>query len=94
MNPIQTRREVLALWRDVLRTSRAFYWSNDNGIPWCRVLRESARKEFEAAKKEKDPVIIMRLLVVGRQCVDETKRRFNAVEDVIKKRIDNTRIRS
>ena len=94
MNRAQTRREVLALWRDVLRTSRAFYWSNEKGIPWCRVLRESARKEFEEARHEKDPVIIMRLLVVGRQCVDETRRRFNDVENVIRKRIENTRIRS
>jgi len=94
MNPAQTRREVLALWRDVLRTSRAFYWSNDKGIPWCRVLKESARKEFEAARNEKDPLIIMRMLVVGRQCVDETRRRFNAVEDVIRKRVETTRVRS
>jgi hypothetical protein len=93
MNQLQTRREVLALYRDVLRAARAFYWSNEKGIPWYRVLRESARREFEAARYEKDPVIIMRMIVVGRQCIDETKRKFNDVEGVIRKRIENTRNR-
>jgi hypothetical protein len=95
MNAANTnmRREVLNLYRDVLRTARSFYWSNDKGVPWYRVLRESARKEFEEARNEKDPVIIMRKILIGRQCIDETKRRFNGVEEVIKKRIEGTRNR-
>jgi hypothetical protein len=93
MNPNQTRREVLSLYRDVLRTCRTFYWSNDQGIPWCRVLRESARKEFEQGRNENDPLIIARMLFVGRQCVEETRNKFNNVEEVIRQRIDKTKLR-
>lgn len=85
---------MLSLYRDVLRTCRVFYWSNDQGVPWCRVLRESARREFEEARQEKDPLIIARMLFVGRECVENTRRKFDNVEGVIKKRIDDTRVRS
>ena len=88
------RREALRLWRDVLRTTRAFYWARpEDGQPWSRILRDSARKEFQEAKNERDPIILARLLIVGRQSLEELKRRFNAMELQIKKRIDNTRLK-
>lgn len=66
----------------------------ENIVPWCRVLREKAREEFELNRNEKDPLIIARKLVMGWEAIEETKKRFNTVEDVIKKRIENTRIRT
>eukprot|EP00512_Aurantiochytrium_limacinum_P001992 CAMPEP_0171484662 /NCGR_PEP_ID=MMETSP0958-20121227/124_1 /TAXON_ID=87120 /ORGANISM="Aurantiochytrium limacinum, Strain ATCCMYA-1381" /LENGTH=97 /DNA_ID=CAMNT_0012017385 /DNA_START=195 /DNA_END=488 /DNA_ORIENTATION=- len=87
------RREALSLYRDCLRVARCFYWCNDDGEPWSRVLKESARKEFEEARYEKDPIIVARMLVVGRQCVEDMKRKFNETEDAIRKRIENTRQR-
>lgn len=36
---------------------------------WRDVLRENARKEFEEARFEKDPEIITRLLIGGRDAV-------------------------
>ena len=44
--------EALRLYRDILRRSRSFYWPNDKGEPWNKVLQESARKEFEQAAQE------------------------------------------
>jgi hypothetical protein len=35
----------------VLRASPLFVWRNDKGVPWCDVIRESARKEFDAARR-------------------------------------------
>jgi hypothetical protein len=40
------------------------------------VLRESARQEFEAARHERDPEIVNRLLVVGRDSVHKVAERF------------------
>lgn len=91
--PTQSRREVLGLYRDILRTARAFYWPNDDGEPWSTVLQRSARKEFEEARHERDPIIIARLIVVGRQCVEDTRRNFNQAEAKIKERVENTRLR-
>ena len=61
--------EALRLYRDILRRSRSFYWPNDKGEPWNKVLQESARKEFEQARHETDPLIVARLLVVGRDAL-------------------------
>jgi len=57
------------------------------------VLKESARNEFEAHRHERDPLIVARLLVVGRHCLEETRVKFNAMEGQIKSHIDGTRTR-
>ncbi|KAI8003899.1 hypothetical protein LOK49_LG08G00193 [Camellia lanceoleosa] len=64
-----TRREALSLYRDIFRATRFFIWSAAQGMLWRDVLRENARKEFEAARFEKDPEIITRLLIGGRDAV-------------------------
>jgi len=38
-------------------------------------------------------LIIARMLVVGRHCVEETRHKFNEMETQIKKHIDATRYR-
>ena len=72
-----TRSEALILYRDILRTAKAFHWCDEKGIPWHSKLKAEARKEFEASKEEKDPLIIARMLVTGRECVQEVQRKFN-----------------
>uniref|UniRef100_A0A5B7CCK3 Complex 1 LYR protein domain-containing protein n=1 Tax=Davidia involucrata TaxID=16924 RepID=A0A5B7CCK3_DAVIN len=64
-----TRREVLSLYRDIVRATRFFMWPDSRGVLWRDVLRENARKEFEEARFEKDPEIITRLLIGGRDAV-------------------------
>lgn len=64
-----TRREALSLYRDIIRASRFFLWPDSRGVLWRDVLRENARKEFEAARLEKDPEVITRLLIGGRDAV-------------------------
>ena len=57
------------------------------------VLRASARKEFEQARHEPDPLVVARLLVVGRDCLMQTEDKFNAMERGIVDKVDNTRSR-
>ncbi|OMO75470.1 Complex 1 LYR protein [Corchorus olitorius] len=64
-----TRREALALYRDILRATRFFMWPDSRGVLWRDVLRENARKEFEDARFEKDPEVVTRLLIGGRDAV-------------------------
>lgn len=64
-----TRREALSLYRDILRATRFFIWPDSRGVLWRDVLRENARKEFEAARFERDPEIVTRLLIGGRDAV-------------------------
>lgn len=67
---ISTRREALHLYRDILRATRYFMWPDSRGVLWRDVLRENARKEFEEARFEKDPEIVTRLLIGGREAVE------------------------
>jgi hypothetical protein len=75
-----TREEALSLYREILRTAKAFHWCDEKGIPWHTKLRIEARKEFEASKEEKDPLILARMLVTGRECVKEVQRKFNEAD--------------
>lgn len=77
---LTTRREALSLYREVLRYSNLFVWRDERGRVWRDVLRASARAEFEAARYERDPELVGRMLVTGRDAV----RR--AVEGFMKKR--------
>ena len=47
--------------REVLRVTKMFHWQDTDGRVWRDKLRDSARKEFEQAKEERDPEIITRL---------------------------------
>ena len=67
-----TRREVLSLYRDILRATRFFMWPDSRGVLWRDILRENARKEFEEARFEKDPETVTRLLIGGRDAVQST----------------------
>lgn len=73
---LTTRREALSLYRDILRWSLLFVWKDEKGKQWKDNIRESARKEFEEARFETDPEIINRLLVSGRDCVQQVKDKF------------------
>ena len=72
-----TKNEAISLYRDILRTAKAFHWCDEEGVPWHTKLRAEARKEFEASREEKDPLIIARMLVTGQECVQEIQRKFN-----------------
>ncbi|KAK9909232.1 hypothetical protein WJX75_009227 [Coccomyxa subellipsoidea] len=73
---LTTRREALALYRDIWRYSRLFVWSDDRGELWRDSIRDSARKEFELARHQTDPEVVTRLLLTGRDCLQQTMDKF------------------
>mmetsp|Transcript_3267 Transcript_3267/g.6640 ORF Transcript_3267/g.6640 Transcript_3267/m.6640 type:complete len:111 (-) Transcript_3267:206-538(-) len=82
------RQEALSLYREILRTAKHFHWCDNEGKPWNLRLRKEARKEFEVAKDEKDPLILARLLVTGRDCVQKVQNKFNEADKAVWDRID------
>ena len=83
--------ESIRLYRDILRASRMFIWRNDKGELWSDLLRKNARKEFEQAKCENDPLVIARLLFVGRDCLNQTKQKLESTIVAVKNNIDKSR---
>jgi Complex 1 protein (LYR family) len=83
------RSEALSLYREILRTAKHFHWADDKSKrPWNQILREQARREFEASRKEEDPLVIARLLVTGRDCLQQVQIKFNDATQAAWKRID------
>ena len=73
---LTTRKEALSLYRSVIRASVLFVWRDTKGRVWKDVIRESARKEFEQGKHERDPEIVNRLILSGREAVDVALDKF------------------
>ena len=90
----RTRREALSLYREILRTCKAFHWIDEStGEPWNARLRREARKEFEQSREETDPLIIARMLVTGRDCVQNVQNKFNEADRAAWARIERERER-
>ena len=75
---MSTTLEAIRLYRDILRACRLFVWEEPGSRqPWGKVLAASARKEFEQARHERDPMIIHQLLVGGRDALTQTLERVH-----------------
>jgi Complex 1 protein (LYR family) len=85
------KKESLKLYRDILRASRKFTWSNQQGEKWSRILQVNARKEFEQASFERDPEILARLLMVGRESLEKTMEKMFNKAKIIEENIKKTR---
>jgi hypothetical protein len=82
------RSEALSLYREIIRTAKHFHWADDSGRPWNKQLRDNARREFEASREEKDLLVISRMIVTGRDCLQQVQNRFNDATQAAWKRIE------
>ncbi|EQC39303.1 hypothetical protein SDRG_03508 [Saprolegnia diclina VS20] len=73
---VTSKKEVLSLYREIIRVSRAFQWPNEQGQPWAKILRENARKEIELARHETNTENIARMLVVGWDCLHQVQSKM------------------
>ena len=85
--------ESIRLYRDILRACRNFTWVNESGQSWRDVLRNNARKEFEQSRNEREPLVVARLLFVGRDCLNQTQEKLAEAHKKIAENIDKTRTR-
>ena len=82
---VSTRADALHLYRTICRYTILFDWPDDQGVLWRDKLRVSARQEFEAARHIHDPEAIAKLLINGRQAVDQIMTRFLQKRDRLQK---------
>ena len=88
---LPTNIESIRLYRDILRGSNIFTWRDEKGNLWRDVLRKNARAEFEQARFEKDHIIVARLLVVGRDCLNQTMWKIEEQQNKVREDIEKTR---
>ena len=86
-----TNLESIKLYRDILRASRKFIWTNPQGELWSSIIKINARKEFEQARFERDTLIVARLLFVGRDCLNTTLEKLSVTNNIIQSNIDKTK---
>mmetsp|Transcript_35286 Transcript_35286/g.71299 ORF Transcript_35286/g.71299 Transcript_35286/m.71299 type:complete len:200 (-) Transcript_35286:54-653(-) len=77
-HPDLQKLEALRLYREIIRTAKHFTWPDKDGIPFSEKLIKSARNEFEQARYEKDPELIARLLIGGREAMEKVTDRMAA----------------
>lgn len=69
-------KESIRLYRDILRATRQYTWNDETGKPWSKILQENARKEFETARHESDPLVVAKLLFSGRDFLTLSQEKY------------------
>ncbi len=83
------RKEALSLYREILRTAKHFHWADPvTGKPYNLLLKQQARQEFEASREETDPLILARMMITGRDCLQQVQQKFNDATLAAWKRIE------
>ncbi|KAI3914037.1 hypothetical protein MKW98_010849 [Papaver atlanticum] len=66
------KRETLSLYGDIIRATRFFACVDKKGVLWRDCSKKNARREFEESHFEKDPEIITKLLIGGRDAFESS----------------------
>ncbi|OQR91960.1 hypothetical protein THRCLA_22421 [Thraustotheca clavata] len=85
---VNTKKELLALYREILRVSRAFQWTNEQGQPWSKVLQKNARKEIEQCRHETNSETIARQIAVGWDCLHQVQNKMAKKAQELNKKQD------
>ncbi|KAF4317785.1 hypothetical protein BBO99_00005671 [Phytophthora kernoviae] len=70
------RKEVLRLYKEVLRTTRLFPHRNEQGQLWSSVLQKNARMEIEQNRYEEDGETISKRILFGWKCLQEVQEKM------------------
>ena len=85
-------REVLLLYREVLSMTRRFTWANDDGEPWDKILRKTARTEFEEQRTETDTLKLAKFLITWREALGRIHEKINKAEMEMMQHVDSSRV--
>lgn len=66
-------REGIRQYREILKFSNEFYWTNERGQVWRDIIRKSARHEFNISRNEEDPMIQYKMMITTRDSMSKTK---------------------
>lgn len=81
-------REILTLYRDVLKMTMRFTWTNEEGEPWREILAKTARSEFELMRTETDPLKLGKFIITWKDAVMRIHEKVNDTQMKIMKHVD------
>ncbi|KAG1694495.1 hypothetical protein DVH05_021300 [Phytophthora capsici] len=73
---VDKRKEVLRLYREILRTTRMFPHRNEQGELWSDVLHKNARMDIEKNRYETDGETISKHIIFGWKCLQEVQEKM------------------
>mmetsp|Transcript_2710 Transcript_2710/g.4604 ORF Transcript_2710/g.4604 Transcript_2710/m.4604 type:complete len:140 (-) Transcript_2710:27-446(-) len=88
---ISQNREVLAMYREVLKMTKRFTWNNEDGEPWKDILARAYRQEFEAMRQETDQVKVSKFLLTQRESIQRIHSKVNKATLEMMKHVDESR---
>lgn len=84
-------KESIKLYRDILRTCKLFNWPDQSGNLWSQVLKRNARNEFESAKYESDPLLVAKLILVGRESLHQVSDKLIQKNQAFRENIEKSK---
>lgn len=73
-------KEALRLYREVVKFSKQMDWPDPKtGLPYGVMVLQSAKKEFEIARFEKDPLMVMKMICTTRESINSIKQKVRNV---------------
>ncbi|KAG3108955.1 hypothetical protein PI124_g11845 [Phytophthora idaei] len=73
---LDKRKEVLRLYRQILRTTHMFPHRNEQGQLWSDALQKNARMEIEQNRYETDGETISKRILFGWKCLQEVQEKM------------------
>lgn len=89
--PRTANPELLLLYRDVLKMTQRFTWTNEDGQPWREILQWTARSEFELMRKETDAVKVGKFVITWREAVRRIHEKVSHTQMKMMRHIEETR---
>jgi hypothetical protein len=81
-------REILTLYRDVLKMTMRFTWTNEEGEPWREILAKTARSEFELMRVETDPLKLSKFIITWKDAIMRIHEKVNDTQMKMMKHVD------
>ena len=72
--------------------TRRFNWANEDGEPWDKILRKTARAEFEEQRSETDTVKLAQFLITWREALGRIHEKVNKAQVDMMQHVDASRV--
>ena len=88
-NKFMPNNLALRVYRQALKLSSEFTWTDHQGRLWKDVLRKKAREEFELSREEIDPFVVNQMILTAQEAMMLLREKLNAKQFQLQQEIAN-----